>query len=135
MIGNEIMPGVMSGNEHQNPPGEQPPRQPSLPSPGTARMRRGRRQRPPARPDRLEGDRLGRRRRGLLVVAASLTAYIRYRGVWNSIQRVQISGLGKRPPQYSTNALNILLIGSDSRGGANSQFGATASRASGPTRS
>jgi LCP family protein required for cell wall assembly len=60
----------------------------------------------------------------LLLVAGSLTAYIKYRDVWNSIHRVQISGLGRRPPQYSTNALNILLIGSDSRGGSNSRFGA-----------
>jgi LCP family protein required for cell wall assembly len=60
----------------------------------------------------------------VLLVAGSLTAYIKYRDVWNSIQRVQVSGLGKRPPQYRTNALNILLIGSDSRGGANRQFGA-----------
>jgi LCP family protein required for cell wall assembly len=60
----------------------------------------------------------------LLLVAGSLTAYIKYRDVWNSIHRVQITGLGKRPPQYNTNALNILLIGSDSRGGANSRFGA-----------
>jgi LCP family protein required for cell wall assembly len=60
----------------------------------------------------------------LLLVAGSLTAYIKYRDVWNSVHRVQVSGLGKRPPRYNTNALNILLIGSDSRGGANSQFGA-----------
>src|SRR5262249_2957891 len=61
----------------------------------------------------------------LLVVAASLTAYFRYRSVWSSIQRVQIVGLGSRPPQYNTNALNVLLIGSDSRAGANRKFGAT----------
>ena len=60
----------------------------------------------------------------LVLVAGSLTAYIKYRDVWNSIHRVQVSGLGKRPPRYNTNALNILLIGSDSRGGANSRFGA-----------
>jgi LCP family protein required for cell wall assembly len=62
----------------------------------------------------------------LVLVAASLGAYIRYRDVWNSIHRIRISGaeLGHRPPQYNTDALNILLIGSDSRGGANSRFGA-----------
>jgi LCP family protein required for cell wall assembly len=60
----------------------------------------------------------------LVLVAGSLTAYIKYRDVWNSIHRIPITGLGKRPPQYNTNALNILLIGSDSRGGANSRFGA-----------
>jgi LCP family protein required for cell wall assembly len=63
----------------------------------------------------------------LVLVAGSLTAYIKYRDVWNSIHRVQVSGLGKRPPQYNTNALNILLIGSDSRGGANNRFGASIS--------
>jgi LCP family protein required for cell wall assembly len=58
-----------------------------------------------------------------LLVAASLGAYVRYRGVWSSIHRVEITGLGSRPPRY-TGALNILLIGSDSRAGANRGFGA-----------
>ena len=58
----------------------------------------------------------------LLLVAASLAVYARYRGVWNSIHRVAITGLGAQPPQY-TSALNILLIGSDSRAGANRSFG------------
>jgi len=60
----------------------------------------------------------------LVLVAGSLTAYIKYRDVWNSIHRVPITGLGNRPPRYNTEALNILLIGSDSRAGANSRFGA-----------
>jgi len=58
----------------------------------------------------------------LLLVAASLAAYARYRGIWNSIHRVAINGLGPQPPQY-TSALNILLIGSDSRAGARRSFG------------
>jgi anionic cell wall polymer biosynthesis LytR-Cps2A-Psr (LCP) family protein len=58
----------------------------------------------------------------LLLVTASLAVYARYRGIWNSIHRVAITGLGPQPPQY-TRALNILLIGSDSRGGANRTFG------------
>jgi LCP family protein required for cell wall assembly len=58
----------------------------------------------------------------LLLVAASLAVYARYRGIWNSIHRVAITGLGPQPPQY-TRALNILLIGSDSRAGANRSFG------------
>ncbi len=114
----------MSGNEYQNPPGEEPPRQPSLPSP---------------RPRQDEPQARGPARRvptgwkvagwvsaavALLVVAASLTAYFRYRSVWSSIQRVEIVGLGTRPPQY-TSSLNVLLIGSDSRAGANRKFGAT----------
>ncbi len=60
----------------------------------------------------------------LLLVAASLGAYVRYRDVWNSIDRVNIGDLGRRPPQTNPDALNILLIGSDSRSGANSRFGA-----------
>ena len=59
----------------------------------------------------------------LLLVAASLGAYFRYRGVWGSIRRIHVSGLGKRPPQ-DTGAPNILLIGSDSRAGANAELGA-----------
>ena len=58
----------------------------------------------------------------LLLVAATLTVYARYRGIWNSIHRVAITGLGPQPPQ-NTSALNILLIGSDSRAGANRSFG------------
>ena len=59
----------------------------------------------------------------LVLVAASLAAYVRYRGVWSSIDRVDITGLGPQPPQSS--ALNVLLIGSDSRAGANRGFGAS----------
>jgi LCP family protein required for cell wall assembly len=58
----------------------------------------------------------------IVLVAASLTAYFRYRSVWNSIRRVDITGLGAQPPQ-DAGALNILLIGSDSRSGANRSFG------------
>ncbi len=57
------------------------------------------------------------------LVAVSLTAYLTYRSVWDSIRRIQVSGLGTRPPQFTT-AMNILLIGSDSRSGANASFGA-----------
>jgi LCP family protein required for cell wall assembly len=57
----------------------------------------------------------------LLLVAASLAVYARYRGIWNSIHRVAITGLGPQP--QSTGALNILLIGSDSRAGAKRRFG------------
>jgi LCP family protein required for cell wall assembly len=57
----------------------------------------------------------------LLLVAASLAVYARYRAIWNSIHRVAITGLGPQPQR--TRALNILLIGSDSRAGANRSFG------------
>jgi LCP family protein required for cell wall assembly len=57
----------------------------------------------------------------LLLVAASLAVYARYRAIWNSIHRVAITGLGPQPER--TRALNVLLIGSDSRTGANRGFG------------
>jgi LCP family protein required for cell wall assembly len=52
----------------------------------------------------------------------SLYFYSVYRNDVNSIHQIKITGLGNRPPKY-TNALNILLIGSDTRKGANKQFG------------
>jgi LCP family protein required for cell wall assembly len=67
-----------------------------------------------------------------VLVAAALGFYVEYRNVVDSIHRVNITDLGKRPPKY-TNALNILLIGSDTRKGANKRFGA--SLADGPQRS
>jgi LCP family protein required for cell wall assembly len=67
-----------------------------------------------------------------VLVAVALGAYGEYRNVVDSIHHVAITGLGKRPPQY-TNAVNILMIGSDSRNGANKRFGE--SLAGGPQRS
>lgn len=67
-----------------------------------------------------------------VLVVAALGAYVEYRNVVDSIHRVNITDLGKRPPKY-TNALNLLVIGSDSRKGANKRFGA--SLADGPQRS
>ena len=60
----------------------------------------------------------------LVLVAASLAAYVAYRNVVDGIRQVDVSHLlGKRPPQYSTASMNILVIGSDSRAGTNGQFG------------
>ena len=60
----------------------------------------------------------------LVLVAASLAAYVAYRNVVDGIRQVDVSHLlGKRPPQYSTAAMNILVIGSDSRAGTSGQFG------------
>ena len=58
------------------------------------------------------------------VVATSLVAYAKYRGVVGSIHRENVTSamLGKRPPY--TAGLNILIIGSDSRQGLGSKFGA-----------
>src|ERR1035441_10707095 len=53
------------------------------------------------------------------LVFGSLYAYTRYRDVWDSINRVDVGAdLAKRPAGFG-NALNILLIGSDSRSGGN----------------
>jgi LCP family protein required for cell wall assembly len=59
----------------------------------------------------------------IALVAVSLTAYLRYRSIWDSIARISVAGLGRRPPQINS-AMNILVIGSDTRAGANRQFGA-----------
>jgi LCP family protein required for cell wall assembly len=59
----------------------------------------------------------------VVLVAGVLTAYAAYRDVFDKIHHVNVTGLGKRPPGYD-NSLNILLIGSDSRAGKNSKFGA-----------
>ncbi len=58
---------------------------------------------------------------GVLVVAA-LGAYVKYRTVWDSITRIDATSLGKQPPKYN-NAENILLLGSDTRAGANAAIG------------
>jgi LCP family protein required for cell wall assembly len=55
----------------------------------------------------------------VIVVAGTLTAYLKYRAVYDSITRVTVPGqdLGHRPPVYSTGSMNILVYGSDSRKG------------------
>ena len=58
-----------------------------------------------------------------VLVVGALGAYVKYRSVWDSIKRVDVSGLiGKQPPKYN-NAENILLIGSDTRVGKNGKIG------------
>ncbi len=58
-----------------------------------------------------------------VLVAGLLTGYAAYREVFGKIHQVHVTDLGKRPPKYN-NALNILVIGSDSRKGKNARFGA-----------
>jgi LCP family protein required for cell wall assembly len=55
----------------------------------------------------------------VIVAAGTLTAYLKYRAVYDSITRVTVpsTALGHRPPVYSTNSLNILVYGDDSRAG------------------
>ena len=55
----------------------------------------------------------------VIVAAGTLTAYLKYRAIYDSITRVTVpaQALGDRPPVYSTNSMNILVYGSDSRKG------------------
>ena len=52
------------------------------------------------------------------LVGGSLAAYLKYRAVWESIHRIDVTGgeLGNRPRQY-TNALNLLVFASGSTAG------------------
>ena len=89
------------------------------------------------RPSRGDSDRPRRSTRsmalrGVAVLAAvvllggTLVAYLAFRAEWNGIARVNVlKDLAKHPrPPADPNALNILVIGSDSRSGANKKFGA-----------
>jgi LCP family protein required for cell wall assembly len=62
---------------------------------------------------------------GLAICLAigSIAVYLMFRSVWDSISRVPLTGLGAAPPKL-TSAMNVLLIGSDSRSGTNRRFGA-----------
>jgi LCP family protein required for cell wall assembly len=53
----------------------------------------------------------------LVVSGALLTAFVKYRDVYDSIHRVTVKDLGKRPPTYGTSSMNLLVFGSDSRAG------------------
>ncbi len=60
----------------------------------------------------------------VVLVGGSLAVYAKYRTVWDGINRINVSGdlEGNRPPA-DPHALNILLIGSDSRAGVNGRIG------------
>ncbi len=55
----------------------------------------------------------------VIVTAGTLGVYLKYRAIYDSITRVTVpsTALGHRPPVYSTNSLNILVYGDDSRAG------------------
>ena len=55
----------------------------------------------------------------VIVTAGTLGVYLKYRAIYDSINRVTVpsTALGHRPPVYSTNSLNILVYGDDSRAG------------------
>jgi LCP family protein required for cell wall assembly len=61
----------------------------------------------------------------LALVGGSLVAYAKYREVWDSIKRVDVSADvgGAHQPPVDPNAMNVLLIGSDSRSGVNGKIG------------
>jgi LCP family protein required for cell wall assembly len=56
------------------------------------------------------------------LVIGSLAVYLKYRAVWDSIRRVDVtqSELGRRPPQY-TSAVNLLVFASGSTAGLTRQ--------------
>lgn len=58
------------------------------------------------------------------LLAGSMFAYVKYREVWDSVGKVDVSSdlRGHRPP-LDPHALNLLLIGSDSRKGKNGRIG------------
>jgi LCP family protein required for cell wall assembly len=58
------------------------------------------------------------------VTVGALAAYMEYRKVWDGIKRISVASdmTGKQPP-VDPNALNILVIGSDSRSGINGAIG------------
>jgi LCP family protein required for cell wall assembly len=58
----------------------------------------------------------------VVLVGGVLAAYAVYRDVFGKIHQVNVTGLGNRPRSFD-NALNILVIGSDTRHGKNSRFG------------
>lgn len=59
----------------------------------------------------------------VVLVGTSLTAYATYRKLEGNIKHEDVAGeLGKRPPKLNQ-AMNILLIGSDQRNGANAKYG------------
>jgi LCP family protein required for cell wall assembly len=58
------------------------------------------------------------------LVGGSLFAYVKYRQIWDSIQKVDVSRDVSGPrPFEDPHALNLLLIGSDSRKGKNGKIG------------
>jgi LCP family protein required for cell wall assembly len=62
----------------------------------------------------------------VIMTGSTLAAYVMYRHDWNAIKRVDVRrdlSYHPRPPAH-LNAMNILLIGSDSRAAANRKFGA-----------
>ena len=86
---------------------------------------------PPNEPPAGSRPRPHRRRRVLawvacgmaaLIVASGVTAYAAYRHLYGGITTAPLHDLGHRPPKIG-NAINVLVIGSDSRAGENGAYG------------
>jgi len=60
----------------------------------------------------------------VVLVSGTLYGYAKYRAVWDGINHVTITD--PNPPPKLNNALNILVIGSDSRSGRNGKIGGPA---------
>jgi LCP family protein required for cell wall assembly len=58
----------------------------------------------------------------LVLVLGTLYGYVKYRDLWDGINRVGVHEPGKRPPKFG-DAMNLLLIGSDTRSGRNRKLG------------
>jgi LCP family protein required for cell wall assembly len=58
----------------------------------------------------------------LMLVVGTLYGYVKYRDLWDGITHVTVNEPGYRPPKFG-DAMNLLLIGSDSRSGANARLG------------
>ncbi|TKK88459.1 LytR family transcriptional regulator [Herbidospora galbida] len=64
-----------------------------------------------------------------VLVAGSLTAYTVYRRTLGNIETTNVTDeLGEDRPQNQTGALNVLLVGSDTRQGDNARYGQKAAR-------
>ena len=61
----------------------------------------------------------------VILVGGTLYGYSKYRDVLDGINHEKIHGLGTRPPKLNS-AMNILVIGSDSRSGRNGKIGGPA---------
>ena len=59
-----------------------------------------------------------------VVTGGSLVVYMKYRSVWDNIKHIDVSGdlTGNRPPP-DPHAINLLIIGSDTRTGVNGKIG------------
>jgi LCP family protein required for cell wall assembly len=58
----------------------------------------------------------------VILVGGALYGYVKYRNVIDGIKTEVISDLGDRPPKLN-NAINVLVIGSDTRSGRNGKIG------------